>query len=436
MSERQDLTAVTEAAWRGFRDRLADRMAGFEDDDYLIVEVEVGPAEDELDGAAPFLQLAGRGEGVIRAAAAGNDLLDERFHLDEHDEAVFLGVGWQRPGVDEPHFVQLSETRAADLLATRCVVVLREVYAVPHPAFLRAEGLEQDPGWVRPAPGIGAPVADELDLDEEEATLVGTHDELRVLVDAAVAQMAEVDHDSDGDIPLRAGLSVVFVRVLEDRPAVELFAEIVVDPERPERIPVELDILNRTHDFARFHGTPGAVRMSYVVVAWPFAPRQLRVVLRRMLVEVDVLAEQLALRIGGRRFLQEQEPEDPPVTQPAPTTAPGIPPGHPSHPGMSGLLELLHLGPVSSPVVGQLFEHDRRALIAHLVGVRTGVFGCAGHDEERVLTCLRRGLRYVVDREIPERRGRRLAPRTRSEQPSLISDGDLGEDTLEFGQSV
>jgi len=435
MSEQQDLMVATEVAWRGFRDRLADRLAGFEEHDCLLVEVEVGPAEDELVGSAPYLQLIGWGEGVVHAEVAANPVLDARFHLDEDAEAVLLAGGWQVPNdpddpdEPEPLFVQLSETRGADLLAARCVAVLREVYAVPHPAFLRAGGLEHDPQR-RPVGDPEAVPEDSCELGEEEAFLVGTHEELRVLVDATVAEMAEVEHDSDGDIALQAGLSVVFVRVLEDRPAVEVFAKVVVDPERPERIPVELDILNRTHDFARFHGTPGGIQMSYVVLAWPFAPRQLRVVLRRMLAEVDALAEQLALRLEGRRFLEEPAPE-PELAWPPP--APRV---APPHPAMSGLLELMHLGTVSSPAVAQLFDHNRQGLIAQLVGIRTGAIDCAGHDEEQVLGRLRRGLRYVVDREIPERRARRHPRRPRSEQRSLLADDDLGEDTLDLDRSA
>lgn len=410
MGAQQDVTAAIESAWAGFRDRLADRLAGFTDGEQLVVLVEVGPTPDELDGASPYLRLVGSAGGTLRAEVAGDDVLDRRFHLDRHDEAVLAGGGWCRPDGTEPHFTQECEARAADLLAVRCVEVLRVVYAVAHPAFLRADGVEHDPRRPRPAAGSAADDPGGLGdgPDEEEAVLVGTHDELQELVDAAVGELVEVDHDDDGDIAVRAGLSVVFVRVLEDRPAVELYAEVVVDPQRPERTPVELDILNRTHDFARFHATPGAVRMSYVLVAWPFAPRQLRTVLRRMLAEVDSLAEALAQRLAGRRFLEEPEPDEP---QPAPVVAGGRARPVPPHPGMSGLLELLHLGGVSSPAVAQLFDHDRHALIAHLVGVRTGVVDCGGHDQERVLGCLRRGLRYVVDREIPERRARRAPSR-------------------------
>ena len=37
-----DLSDEVEQAWAGFRGRLADRLAAFEDDDSLCLEVEVG----------------------------------------------------------------------------------------------------------------------------------------------------------------------------------------------------------------------------------------------------------------------------------------------------------------------------------------------------------------------------------------------------------
>ena len=58
-----DLEAGVELAWTGFRQRLADRLAGAAEDDILLVEVETGVDDDELDGAAPYVQFVALGRG-------------------------------------------------------------------------------------------------------------------------------------------------------------------------------------------------------------------------------------------------------------------------------------------------------------------------------------------------------------------------------------
>lgn len=407
-----------EAAWRDFRRRLADRVAELTDeDDRVLVEVLTGLGEDDLSGRVPWVRFEWFGPTEV-SLDVGSGSLDERFVLADGVRRRLLDAGWSVDESTRDLYLD-ADDREVDRLACLAVEVLREGYGVLHPAFLSAPGLVAEPPVPLPSePGGDGPGGG--------AVLPRSHDELVRLVDAALGEMTDVvEHDGDGDVPFRAGMSVVFVRVLEDRPAVELFAELVTDPTRPERLPVELAILNRSHDLAKFTVTGTAVRMSYHLVAWPFSGRQLRTVLRRLLEEVDETAEALAERVGGSRFLEE------PAAEPAASSDLA-----PQHPGLVALLELLHLGPVSSPAVAALFEHSRSTIIAHLVGIRTGVVDCGDHDDEQVLTCLRRGLRHVVDGEVPERRRGPRAARTVTEQPSLIDDGEAGEETLDLGWSA
>jgi hypothetical protein len=51
-----------EAAWREFRQRLADHVAGMGEDDAIVVEV---PQQQEETGAAPYCQVAG-GDAMVR----------------------------------------------------------------------------------------------------------------------------------------------------------------------------------------------------------------------------------------------------------------------------------------------------------------------------------------------------------------------------------
>jgi hypothetical protein len=366
--------------------------------------------------------------GLLRAEVASNNHLDTRFWMGT-DETAQLSWSWQLPGAESDNWFQDVDVRDVDRLVADCVTVLRDVHGVLHPAFLLAGGLERAADDPVPDAPRAVPVR-----DDGGPVFPRSHDELVALVDAALADTTdnELVHDSDGDLPFPVGLSVLFVRVVEDRPAVELFAELVVDPAPTSRLAVELDILNRTHRLAKFYLSGTTVRMTHELVAWPFSAEQLRVVLRIMLDDVDTIAESLALRVDGKRFLEPPDVEEPVVEEPVAPVAELS-----THPGMVALLELLHLGPVSSPAVGALFDHDRTAIIRHCTGIRLGHVSCGEHDEEQVLTALRRGLRHVVSGEVPERRQRPLPPRPRTEQGALVEDDEVGgADTLDLGWSA
>ena len=411
MGDEQDLSAEIDLAWAGFRSRLADRLAELGIGEVVSVNVEIGD-EVELDGAAPYVQFCGGDDGVIRAEAVSNGYLDERYALTEVAEARLLDLGWEVPSGGVLNFHLDVEPREADRIASISVATLREAYAVPHPVFLEAEGLEIDPDHSdRQSPG-------EWSIDDEPlAVLPESRDELQALVDAALAPMlgGEVRHDSDGDVAISSGQSTLFVRVHDERPEVVIFAVLVRAVEATARVATELELLNRRQSFARFSLQGQDVHLSYELCAIPFAARQLRAVVADLLCRIDEIATDLQQRVGGRRWLDETPMEVD------------------AHPGLVALLELLHTGSVDTRVVAGLLDHDRLELIQQLVRIRTGRQGCDGHDQEVVLDHLRRALRYVVDGDLPERGKRRRSPPRRDHQLTLLDDDEVGDDSLDLG---
>lgn len=426
MSEEQgDLTVAVEAAWVAFRGRLADHLAAIEDDDLLCVEVEAGVDEDELAGTAPYVQFCAFGEDMVRAEAVSNYYLDERYELTELDEERLGSLGWDGPRFDEEgdpesgweNFHHHAERREADRLASMCIETLREVYGAAHPAFLTAGGLEADPDAQVPHPqSIPVPA----DGDVPPVAFPTSPDELQQLVDATVLPFVEDDevrHDDDGDIPIVTGQSVLFVRVSQSRPAIELFAEIVVDVSDTDRLPLELAVLNASHPFARFTARGTTVVLQHLLCATPFAPGQLQVLITHLLHEVDDIARDLVARVGGRRFLEAT----PTVDEEADPDA-----WYDGHPSLVGLMEILHVRTMTPSSVAALFDHDRRLIVDQIVGLRTGRIGCPEHDLDLVLDHLRRGLSFVAARaaraEHAGERGRSHRPR--SQQMSLLSESD------------
>ena len=300
---RFEAMADVEGAWTRFRARLADEIAALEDDDCLFLELQVGIDDGEFPGAAPYVQFQGWGGDLVRAEVVGNAYLDERFRLSADDEERLVEMGWSAPtyGIDdEPdsgsvNFHTDREVREADLLAVMSVRALREVFGCAHPVFLDADGLEHDPVAEPPpvaapaVPAAAVPTPEPATVDEEIATFPESREQLQRLVDRALAAMLQepVRHDKDGDVPIVTGKSVLFVQVVDDRPAVDLYAEVVCRIGDLERAAQEVAILNRSQASAKFYVRDDRVLLRYRLYAWPFAPAQLRVAVADLRQDLD-----------------------------------------------------------------------------------------------------------------------------------------------------
>jgi hypothetical protein len=309
-----DLDRNTSRAWSRFQARLADHIAEMTDEDSLVIDAEV--AAEELDGAAPYVQLAGFGDGtMVRGEVSGNAYLAEPYELTAGQCEQLSALGWHEPTVaaGEPEgtgsanfFVDLPVSEA-DRLAVMSVKALREVFGVPHPAFLAAGDLVDLDDEV--AAGQGTVVR--RAAEEPLATVPRSDEELRSLVDAALTPLfgETPKKDDDGDIPVPWGSSLVFVRVEEDVPIVQLFSIVVEGVTDLPRAAFEVNVLNRDLRFMKFVLVEDRVIAQVHLPAWPFVPEHLRSVLTGMSQKIDDLDEDLVARIGGRRAFDE--PEEP-----------------------------------------------------------------------------------------------------------------------------
>lgn len=412
MGEVQDRwDASIEAEWTAFRGRLADAIAALNDDRVIVVGLGSLGDHGPSNGAAPYVQFIGWGGELVRAEVSSNVYLDPAYALEieAYDEMHELGWGMPTYGEDEEsdhgsaNFWLDGQTREADRLAWMGVGALREVFGCVHPSFLTRSGMDEE---------SPAPVVEPIQEPDEERVVVFAkdRDELHAHVVTALQVLLdepEVKVDADGDVPIRTGRSVMFVRVLEQRPAIDVFAQIVLGPTDRERLAVELDILNRTHPLATFYTDGHAVVMSHRMMATPFVPMQLRIVVDRLLDDLDQIATTLAQRVGGRCYLDPAPAEPETVAEDCPA--------------MVGLVELMSMGRVASSTVVELFEHDRRELVRMIVAVRSGHRDCGEADEDAVLDHLRRGLDLVARNEArATRAASRLAAGGSAQQMSLL----------------
>ncbi len=312
-------------AWREFQAGLADRLAELGVDDVLIVDVLAGTEPD--GGAAPYVSFCAWGEEMLRGEVAGNQVLGSPYELDAVGERALLDLGYGAPtyAPDEEadggslNFHIDVVRSAADRLAVMSVRALREVFGVAHPALLSGDLVEAAPRE--------PDAAERARTDEEAAAFpYGGEEELTELVDAALTPYFghPPRHDDDGDIPVDLGDTVLFVRVCETVPVVELFACVAVDVQDLDRATFEINVLNRDIRYVKFRLVGDSILADLHLPAWPFAPEQLRAMLAVMTGAIEQVAEDLQARVGGRALLAgaEVDVEDHPAGE---SEAPGAP---------------------------------------------------------------------------------------------------------------
>jgi hypothetical protein len=291
-----DLDRTTAAAWRAFETALSAYLSQMEEPDSLVVDVLVG--EQPERGAAPYVQVGGYPGDLLRAEVASNEYLSPDHALTPDAEAMLVEQGWQGPS--DNWYVE-APVAEHERLAALLVRALREVLDVAHPAFLTA-------GTPSEAAALGimaAREAEPADGEEPLATLPRDHEHLVELVDAALVPV--FGHlpvrDDDGDIPVPFNSTLVFIRVQEEDPVIELFSFVVRDVTDLEAARLEVGILNRDLNFVKFVAQDSWILAQLQIPSYPFSPMVLRSMLSFMTSTLDDIDDDLALRTGGRRAL-------------------------------------------------------------------------------------------------------------------------------------
>lgn len=308
----------TAAAWSRFQARLADRLAEMDEDDVLVVEA-LHRDLLEVGGAAPYVQFCAWGPRMLRAEASSNHVLTPSRRLSAQDAAALEALGYGAPTYapdEEPdhgslNFYLDAEQVEADRLAVMATRALRDVFGVPHPALLQGDttaALAGDEPLLEPA-------ARER-LEEPVATFPhGGHEQLTALVDDALTPYFDrpPSHDADGDIPVVAGRTVLFVRVAEEVPVVEIFGCLATGVTDRARAAFEVNVLNRDTRFVKFRLVEDRVLVDVQLPCWPFVPEHLRAMLSLTCDVVAAAEGDLVERLGARHWVDGLDDTTDPV---------------------------------------------------------------------------------------------------------------------------
>jgi hypothetical protein len=293
-----------EAAWTVFRQHLADRLAELPEDEFVLVEL----AGEDGSGARPYCQ-AMAGEGSLRVEAVSNTYLADEHRLEAAQEEALVRIGFDPPEAEdwsegETNFFVTLEQREADLAAVMMVRAMREVFAVIHPVWLDAGGLE---------PALAGGSADEEPSggpSPEAPVMPRSVEEVRAAVDAAVAGLYDEapEWDDDGDLPLPTEHNVVWVSVNGTNPRILLHCCLLVDVTDPATALREVNRLNRQEFGLTFVLRDDKISVCREIAVHVVVPQVLKEEAERLLAQVDGWAAELADTLAPPREERSQRP--------------------------------------------------------------------------------------------------------------------------------
>jgi hypothetical protein len=323
-----DLKSKVTEAWRDFARALAGLAGGLAAGTQL--ELALDPTATGT-GAAVYGITMQATEGRLAAFAVGNNTLPDGYRLDRAQVAALVALGWSPPGVlagSGDDFGLAGASSDATQLAVVVTRTLRDIYGAPHPAFLTfaGRGADDEPipmaplGTARPVllgegPDAGAAT------EEDAAARVLAHaaaesgDDLLPLADRVTSVVAgllktttdQLQVDGDGDIGIRSGSAMVFVRVRDNPPLVDVFSPVLTSVTPSEQLYVKLSELTNRMPIGRLYCTEDTVWASVPVFGRDFQATHLMLAVQVMTGLADELDDRLAGEFGGKRFFGDSD---------------------------------------------------------------------------------------------------------------------------------
>ncbi len=275
-----DLDETMEMAWEDFSVRLAEVLSVMDDTSDLCISVAANTA---VGTTPPVIKFSYEEPSTVAATLWGAD------------PEMLTRLGWHSDG-DGVNCLRWDQEDTSEL-ALLVVRTMQEGLGAIHPVFLEPDQLADilKPGvpiergaGVLPGPyGIVMPTS-RSDLDAvvgAELEKAFGHPPMR---------------DSQGDVAIRIGSTMLFLRSTPDFEELVLFAILVHDVEGRSRACEVLNDLNRESRYCRFSLHLDRVFVQVSVPARPFVPTHLRKALATISQTADGIDDELATRLRGR----------------------------------------------------------------------------------------------------------------------------------------
>jgi type III secretion system-like peptide-binding chaperone len=303
-----DIDRSISEAWTEFSGRLSEVISVMDDSGDLTIGTESGS-----DDPAPFVRFSCPEAHRLRCEAAGNAVLGEDFQLTPKQLSAMERLGWLPPSTDSQrptsNFWVEAPQEESDWIAGLAVAALRDVYGVQHPIFLApdqlAEVLQPFPQHVENADRSSVTVQH----DDLEPRLPRDQSHLDSLVEAELAEMFGHPplRDAEGDVAIRVGSTMLFLRTAADGQEVIIFAAVVHDVAGRSRATEVLNDLNVEARWVKFQLVRDRVYVTLSVPAKPFVPAHLHQAVRVVSEVADGIDEELAVKLNGRTTFNDRD---------------------------------------------------------------------------------------------------------------------------------
>jgi hypothetical protein len=140
------------------------------------------------------------------------------------------------------------------------------------------------------------------------ATVASSQEHLNALVDEELSELFghRPIRDSEGDVALRVGSTMLFLRTASDGAEIVVFAAVVHDVEGRSRAAEVLNDLNVHARWVKFQLIRDRVFVSLSVPARPFVAAHLRQAVRIMSDVADGIDNELATKLRGRTTFDDE----------------------------------------------------------------------------------------------------------------------------------
>jgi hypothetical protein len=310
-----DLSAKVTEAWADFDRALAEALPQLPAGSTL--DMTLDPTASGVGEAVYSVSVDLQG-AELRAAAVGNSLLPPEHRLSRKAIGELVALGWSPPGVlvpgDERFGLQLPVAEAPRMAAI-VSRTLREGYGTPHPAFLMYS-IEPPPAAPEAVLGLGAarPVPDSRPAGKAPAMVeldlagLSLPDKVATVIAAMLNTTRDaLPVDSEGDVGIRSGSAMVFVRVRDEPPLVDVFSPVLTEVEANEQLYVRLSELTHRMPIGRLYFSSSTVWASVPVFGRDFQATHLMLAVQVMTGLADELDDRLHGEFGGKRFFVDTD---------------------------------------------------------------------------------------------------------------------------------
>lgn len=289
-----DFDDTQRAAWDEFAVRLGEVLSVMDSSADLTISVASAVAQPPRPG----IRFSMVEDAVVGAFVTGSD----QGQPTPTEAELLRELGWVAPTEAVGSFHTTCDQADSADLASLASETLADVFGVLHPVFLEpdqlAEILKGETEWgpLEPRP-----------LGRDERPLKpGSRAELDQLIDIELRRAFGHPplRNEQGDVAIRVGSTMVFLRSTPDAQELVLFSALVHDVTGRSRACEVLNDLNVESRYGRFALHRDRVFVQISVPAQPFVPAHLHQALKAVSKIADGIDDALATKLGGRTTFQ------------------------------------------------------------------------------------------------------------------------------------